>query len=99
MRTFLSIAGVLFASSMVCTSAIAQTAAPYPAPPQPYPAYAPAPSAPAARLRYREGMPPPPGYHLEENPRKGLVISGAVVLGATWLLSSAIGAASTNASD
>jgi len=70
-----------------------------PPPAAPYPGYAPAPVAPGARLRYREGVPPPPGYHLEESPRKGLVISGAVVLGATWVLSAAIGSASTNAAD
>jgi hypothetical protein len=98
MRAFLPTVGGLFASFMVCTSALAQTVTPYAAPPPTAP-YAPAPSDPAARLRYREGVASPPGYHLEESPQKGLVISGAVVLGTTWLLSAAIGATSTNSSD
>jgi hypothetical protein len=41
----------------------------------------------------------PAGYHLEERPRKGLVIAGSVVLGTTYFLSAAIGMASTNTGD
>jgi hypothetical protein len=50
------------------------------------------------RLRYREGVHRRPAT-TRVSPRKGLIISGAVVLGTTWLLSAAIGAASTNSSD
>ena len=41
----------------------------------------------------------PPGYHLEERPRKGLVIAGAVVFGTTYFLSAAIGMSSKNTDD
>jgi hypothetical protein len=44
-------------------------------------------------------MAPPRGYHLEENPRKGLVVSGAVVLGTTYFLSAMIGISSGNKDD
>jgi hypothetical protein len=37
------------------------------------------------RLRYEEGDPIPAGYRLRSGPRKGLVISGAVVGGAAYL--------------
>src|SRR5262245_51887322 len=42
----------------------------------PPPQYAPPTYAPSPRIKYEPGMAPPRGYHLEENPRKGLVISG-----------------------
>jgi hypothetical protein len=51
------------------------------------------------RLKYEEGMPPPRGYHLEENPRKGLVISGALVLGGSYLFSALVGGTSSNTDD
>jgi hypothetical protein len=35
---------------------------------------------------YTEG-PVPPGFHVEERARRGLIISGAVVLGVPWVLS------------
>jgi hypothetical protein len=54
---------------------------------------------PPTKLPYREGVAPPAGYHLEENPRKGLVISGAIVLGTTYFLSASIGMASSNHDD
>ena len=57
--------------------------------------YAYAPPKPV-KLAYHEGQAPPPGYHLEENPRKGLVIAGAVVLGVTYGLSASIGLAAQN---
>jgi hypothetical protein len=53
----------------------------------------------APRIKYREGMPAPAGYHLEESPRKGLVIAGAVTLGTTYFLSALIGGASSNPDD
>ncbi len=77
-------------------------AASYPRPPygaQPY--YGPPPYGYVprpARIPYNEG-PVPPGYHLEEGPRKGLVISGAVVFGVPYLLSATIGLSSSNTAD
>jgi hypothetical protein len=40
-------------------------------------------------LRYQTGMTPPPGYHLEERPRTGMIIGGAILtgLGAVFLIS------------
>jgi hypothetical protein len=74
-------------------------AAPYGAPPQYYPppaAYGYQPLPP--RLPYREGE-SHPGYHVEEGPRKGFVISGAVVFFVPYFISLSIGLASTNDSD
>src|SRR5258706_913937 len=79
----------------------------------PYPPYAPPPYAPppyyvpppqyvpppSPRIKYQEGMAAPRGYHLEESPRKGLVISGAVVLGTTYVLSAMIGISSSTTDD
>jgi hypothetical protein len=81
--------------------------------PQPYapPGYYPPPAAPyyyypqptyqppPARIPYRDGAPVPPGYHIEESPRKGLVIAGWVTLLVPFGLSASIGLASTNDSD
>jgi hypothetical protein len=75
---------------------VAAPAAPgyaYPPPPPGY-AYAyppPAYGAYPTQLRAPEsvpynGGPVPPGYHVEERTRKGLVIAGAVVLGVPWVL-------------
>jgi len=58
---------------------------PYPPPPYgaPPPYYGPPPQGsygygpPPVRIPYRDGE-SHPGYHIEENPRKGLVISGAI---------------------
>jgi hypothetical protein len=96
-------------------AAAAQTAQPYPPPPYqqpqqtPYPYYqAPPPGygqppqyvpPPSPRIKYQPGMAPPQGYHIEETPRKGLVISGFVVLGTTYFLSATIGASSSNTDD
>jgi hypothetical protein len=86
----------------------AQPGAPYPyyvAPPPPMmppPAYGPQytqPSYAPPRIKYQEGMAPPRGYHLEENPRRGLVVAGSVVLGTTYFLSAMIGISSGNKDD
>jgi hypothetical protein len=73
---------------------------PYGAPPQYYPppstAYGWQPLPP--RLPYREGE-SHPGYHVEENPRKGFVISGAVVFVVPYFISLSVGLASTSDSD
>jgi hypothetical protein len=60
-----------------------------------YAGYAPPPPI----LKYQEGARAPAGYHLEERPRKGLVVAGSVVLGTTYFLSAAIGMASRNTDD
>ena len=38
-------------------------------------------------MSYTEGRPIPPGYHLEEQMRRGLAIAGIVTLGGAYLLS------------
>jgi hypothetical protein len=73
-------------------------------PPNAYPngypgAYGPYAPTPPTKLPYREGAAPPPGYHIEQGPRKGLVIAGAIVLGTTYFLSASIGMASTDHDD
>jgi len=80
---------------------------PYYPPPQGYappPGYAPPQGSnyvppPPTKIKYQEGMAPPQGYHIEENPRKGLVIAGYVVLGSTYFLSATIGMSSSNPDD
>ena len=77
-------------------------------PPPPYPA-APMPSAAPFTpyptgvrpmvLRYEPGGAPPPGYHLEESPRKALIVSGALTFGIPYLISLTIGGASRNEAD
>ena len=71
------------------------SAAPPAYPGYPAPAYAPPPPgymyAPAPVLRAPdnvpyEGGPIPAGYHLEDRPRRGLVIGGAVILGVPYVL-------------
>jgi len=58
---------------------------PYGYPPPGYPMY------PAPQLRQPEsvpynGGPVPHGYHVEERPRRGLIIGGALTLGVPWAL-------------
>jgi hypothetical protein len=48
---------------------------------------------------YEEGRPVPAGYHTETRKRKGLIIGGAVTLGATYLLSAMVAAAGADLSD
>lgn len=78
--------------------------APYAPPPYGAPQYyAPPPQGfgyvpPPARIPYREGE-SHPGYHVEERPIKGLVISGYVVLLVPYGLSAAVGLSSTSDSD
>jgi hypothetical protein len=50
-------------------------------------------------LPYSAGAPPPPGYHLEENPRKGLIVAGALTFGVPYLISLTIGGASRHEAD
>lgn len=42
---------------------------------------------PGMELPYEPGDPIPPGYHLREQPRRGLVIAGALMTGVPWALS------------
>jgi len=73
---------------------------PYAYPPPPYGyAYPPPPYGYArpmvpATVPY-EGGPVPPGFHVEERPRRGLIIAGAVVAGVPW----AIGLAAVSSED
>jgi len=45
-------------------------------------------------MRYVDGRPVPPGYHLETRPRKGLVVSGPIIFGIPYVLSASVGASS-----
>jgi hypothetical protein len=67
----------------------AQPAPVYPPYPPPYSPYAP------RTRRYRDGDPIPPGYHVEEEPRNGLVVGGAVM----FLVPYAIGGFAALAAD
>ncbi len=64
----------------------------------PYPNYS-QPIAPGPRLRYEPGKSPPPGYHFEQNPRKGFVISGAVTFALPYVISATIAMVSQNEAD
>ena len=79
-----------------------QTAAPqypYAAPPGAAPGYGyPGPSRPLV-LPYNPGGFPPPGYHLDESPRKALVVTGALTFGVPYLISLMIGGSSRNEAD
>ncbi len=60
---------------------------PYPYPYYPYPYPYPQPYARPmgpTRIPYEEGQPAPAGYRLTTESQKGLIIGGAVTLGATW---------------
>jgi hypothetical protein len=50
-------------------------------------------------LRYEPGAPAPPGYRLEETPRKGLIVAGALTFGIPYLISLTIGGASRHEAD
>jgi hypothetical protein len=50
-------------------------------------------------LPYNATRPPPPGYRLEENPRKGLIVAGALTFGVPYLISLTIGGASRHEAD
>jgi hypothetical protein len=50
-------------------------------------------------MRYIEGRPIPPGYHLETRVRKGLVVSGPIIFGIPYLLSISVAASSKYAPD
>jgi hypothetical protein len=94
--------GLSFSILLGSTSSWAQGAPPpaqYPYYPPPPGAYAQQPGAAPVKLRYQDGVAPPAGYHMEEHPRKGLVIGGAVTLGTAYFLSATIGLSSSNPDD
>lgn len=66
---------------------------------QPYAPYPTYPALPPSVVRYEPGTPPPPGYHLEENPRKGLILAGALTFGVPYLVSLTVGGASSYPAD
>jgi hypothetical protein len=45
-------------------------------------------------MRYVEGRPIPPGYHVETRHRRGLVVSGPIIFGVPYLLSMSVAASS-----
>jgi hypothetical protein len=81
---------------------VARTASAQGGPP-PSPAYPTYPVYPVVArplvLRYEPGSAPPPGYHFEENPRKGLIVAGALTFGVPYLISLTIGGASRHEAD
>jgi len=66
----------------------------YAQPGEPPPGYAPAWRAQPNEMRYVEGRPIPPGYHVETRAKKGLVISGSIIFGVPYLLSMSVAASS-----
>jgi len=80
--------------------AFAQAAGPsYGVPPGAYPSYGYQPPLPAPRLRYDPGALPPPGYHFEENPRKGLLVAGVMSFAVPYLISATVAMVSRNEAD
>ncbi len=65
------------------------------------PNYAPAPPPPYGpkKMNYNEGDPVPPGYRVEERPRTGLVVGGAVLFGVTYLITALIGSVASDLND
>jgi hypothetical protein len=45
-------------------------------------------------MKYIEGRPIPPGYHVETRARKGLVVAGPIIFGVPYLLSMSVAASS-----
>jgi len=95
-----SIAAAILGLSKI---AFAQAAAPggpsYGAPAGTYPSYGYQLPAPAPRLRYEPGALPPPGYHFEENPRKGLLVAGVMTFAVPYMISATVAMVSRNEAD
>src|SRR4029079_10831634 len=60
----------------------------YPPPGYPPPGYGYPPPGyygePSERRAWREGDPIPPGYHVEERPRSGLIVAGSIMIGVPY---------------
>src|SRR5690349_10800935 len=50
-------------------------------------------------MKYVEGKPIPPGYHVETRARKGLVVAGPIIFGVPYLLSMSVAASSKYSPD
>jgi hypothetical protein len=51
---------------------------------------------PALELPYREYEPVPSGYHVQEEPRRGLIIAGFILSGVSYGLSAMVAASANN---
>ena len=67
--------------------------------PPAYYAPPPMPQAPPAQIRYVEGRPSPAGYHLQTQPNKGLVVTGAVLFGSMYAISASVAGSSKHDGD
>jgi hypothetical protein len=89
-------AALLLTALLLWPARAAAQQAPAPAPPQP----APAPQQPLPpRYPYREGMPIPPGYHLEDRPRQGFLTAGYLVAGIPYAIGLMIAASADFANE
>jgi hypothetical protein len=100
---------VLASSTAALILAVSARSSAQPAPP-PDPPYAPpAPAAyptyaypyptPGQHVRYDPNAAPPPGYHLEQNPRKGLLVAGAFTFALPYVISVSIALVGRNESE
>jgi hypothetical protein len=92
-------AAILGLSTLVSAQAAAPAGPPYGPPPGGHPSYGYQTPAPRPRLRYEPGAAAPPGYHFEQNPRKGLLVAGAISFAVPYLMSATVAAVSRNESD
>ena len=100
MLAYSTAAVILGLSKVASAQPAAPAGPPYGAPPPlVYPSYGYQAPASAPRLRYEPGAPPPPGYHFEQNPRKGLVVAGAVSFAVPYMISATVAMVSRNESD
>jgi hypothetical protein len=74
-------------SALAIVSAASTVFAEPPSPEAPPPNWAPPVALRPSAVPYQEGAPVPPGYHVESRVRKGLLWSGSIVFGVSYLLS------------